>query len=331
MNGLVSVIIPVYNREKYIEECLKTVLNQSYKNFEIIIVDDGSTDNSYNICENIAQTESRIKLFKEDHKGVSNARNKALDNAQGEYVIFVDSDDVIHPELLKNLTDAMVHTNADIAGTDIINVCESNWNKVDEYIVNDSKESVFEYKTNDEAINKMFSGGSPINLAGGTMLKTSLISDTRFRTDLFIAEDFYFVYENLIKGANVVYTNPKRYFCRIHNKNSSWNFDFSGFLTRFESRKLAWENEAACGRINNSNRIKSTIFNIYLRCAIAHTNADKDVKKMAKVLIKYKKIILPTLPLKSKVRFYLYVFFPFTYFWAKKLKNKLTKIKNIKQ
>lgn len=101
----VSVIISVYNRENYIEECLLSVLEQSHKDFEIVLVDDGSTDNTLAICEALAEKEPRIKIIKGEHKGVSAARNLALDNAIGEYLFFLDSDDTIHPLLLEALVD----------------------------------------------------------------------------------------------------------------------------------------------------------------------------------------------------------------------------------
>lgn len=96
MDYAVSVIIPVYNAESYIEETLKSVINQDFKNFEIIIVNDGSTDSSLNIIENILN-DSHIpnKIINQENKGVSQARNIGLENAQGEYIIFVDDDDII--------------------------------------------------------------------------------------------------------------------------------------------------------------------------------------------------------------------------------------------
>ena len=322
MGNLVSVIIPVYNREEYIEECLNSVLSQSYENFEIIIIDDGSDDRSFEICERFAENDERVKLFKGEHKGVSAARNKALDIANGDYVIFVDSDDVIHPELLKSLTDAVVQTAAEIAGTHVMNISESKWDTVRDIIAKDSGEARTEHKPNLEAIKIMLSGPSPINLAGGTMLKRSLIAETRFRTDLFIAEDFYFIYENLVKGANAVFVNPKRYYSRIHKTNSSWVYDFSGFFTRFERRRLVWQNEEKCGRTENANLQKIAAVATFSTCAKRHEKADSEVKKMSAVLRKYKKELLPALNLKSKIFFLLNAYLPFTYFLIKKIKKR---------
>ena len=103
MSDLISVIIPVYNRENVIEECIDSVLAQSYPNFEIIIIDDGSTDLTVNICEKIISKENRIKLIKAEHGGVSNARNIGINQSRGEFIFFLDSDDIIHPKLFNAL------------------------------------------------------------------------------------------------------------------------------------------------------------------------------------------------------------------------------------
>lgn len=100
---LISVIVPVYNTEQYLRQCLDSILVQTYRQLEIILVDDGSTDNSLTICNDYASKDSRITVFQTDHVGVSAARNKALDVSHGEYIGFVDSDDYILPDMYENL------------------------------------------------------------------------------------------------------------------------------------------------------------------------------------------------------------------------------------
>ena len=90
---LISIIIPVYNVEAYIAECIESVLNQSYRNLELILVDDGSQDNSAKICREYSLNDSRIKFLQKENGGASDARNLGLENAKGEYVTFLDSDD----------------------------------------------------------------------------------------------------------------------------------------------------------------------------------------------------------------------------------------------
>ena len=112
---LISVIIPVYNVEKYLEKCLNSVLSNTYKNLQIIVVNDGSTDNSGSICDVYAEKDNRITVIHQENKGLSSARNAGLAAATGKYIGFVDSDDMISPVMYEELLWAITNTAADIA------------------------------------------------------------------------------------------------------------------------------------------------------------------------------------------------------------------------
>lgn len=102
---LITVIIPVYNVKPYLSKCLESVGKQSYKNLEIILVDDGSDDGSFSICKEFSKRDSRIKLYHTKNLGLSHARNVGLDHANGEYIVFVDSDDYIHENMISTMMD----------------------------------------------------------------------------------------------------------------------------------------------------------------------------------------------------------------------------------
>ena len=97
----ISVLVPVCNVENYLEQCLDSLIAQSFKNIEIICIDDGSTDQSREVCEQFCRKDGRIRLYRQENKGVSSARNLGLEAAAGEYVFFLDSDDAIHPSLIE--------------------------------------------------------------------------------------------------------------------------------------------------------------------------------------------------------------------------------------
>ena len=101
MTHKISIIVPIYNTEKYLGNCLNSIINQTYKNLEIILINDGSTDNSLSICNNYKNKDNRIKIVNKTHTGVSDTRNIGIKNATGEYIGFVDSDDYIEQDLLK--------------------------------------------------------------------------------------------------------------------------------------------------------------------------------------------------------------------------------------
>ena len=112
---IISIIIPVYNGEKFIAHCLDSVIGQTYPHLEIIIVEDGSTDRTYEICSDYAQKDNRIRLLKNTRRGVSEARNTGLSLASGHYIQFVDADDTVSPDISERLLSAIQKTNADVA------------------------------------------------------------------------------------------------------------------------------------------------------------------------------------------------------------------------
>ena len=114
----VSIIVPIFNSKKYLDECLKSIVNQSYKNIEIILVDDESTDDSLDICYKYAKMDNRVRIIKMKHSGVAVARNRGIDFAEGKYICFIDSDDIIAPCFVEHLLNLVQKNNAEIAEVD---------------------------------------------------------------------------------------------------------------------------------------------------------------------------------------------------------------------
>ena len=111
---LISIIVPVYNTENQLKYCIESLINQTYKNIEIVCINDGSTDNSPEILRNYVQKDKRIVLINQENKGVSCARNAGIEKAEGEYILFVDSDDYLEESACKKLINKVIETNADI-------------------------------------------------------------------------------------------------------------------------------------------------------------------------------------------------------------------------
>lgn len=114
MNDLISIIVPVYKVEKYLDRCINTIINQTYKNIEIILVDDGSPDNCPQICDEYAKRDRRIVVIHKENGGLSDARNFGLDIAKGEYIYFCDSDDFISENAIEILLKNLLNTNSDM-------------------------------------------------------------------------------------------------------------------------------------------------------------------------------------------------------------------------
>lgn len=208
---MISVIVPIYNNAPYLEQCLTSILFQTYSDLEIICVNDGSTDESLKILHTIAQKEPRITVLSQENAGVSAARNAGLDVAKGEYIAFVDSDDELEPDMYKMLLNLAVEHQADIAHCGYKKIYQDGTTKdvqgTKKLLVQDSR----------EAIECLLSGkhfvGSPCN----KLYKHELFSDVRFDTSLKINEDVLVNVQVFRKAKKIVFLDlPKyHYFERI--------------------------------------------------------------------------------------------------------------------
>lgn len=308
---MVSVIIPIYNREKYIEECVRSIQAQTYQNYEIILIDDGSTDNSLTICHSLAQQYPNIRVLEGSHSGVSEARNLGLENTKGDFVFFVDSDDIIHPRLMESLVNGLKETGAAIAGTQCVNLLEKYWQKVYNYIEKSNHPGETTYQTFEQTMDAVFCADkSPLAAIGGVMMRRDLIGQTRFRPDLYIGEDFFFIYENMIKQCSTVFLKQNWYFARFHDHNSSWDFGYTGFMNRLLRRELVWKNEEKLGRRKYAAAQKNAMLYIYKSILSKNRMPSCDRRKAKQVLKSYGKTLFSDLSFRNKLRYVFYVWIP---------------------
>lgn len=209
---LVSIIIPVYNVEEYLECCLDSVIRQTYTNIEIILVDDGSTDGSSGICDDYAQKDGRIVVIHKANGGLSDARNKGLEIATGQYVTFIDSDDCVNLSYVERLISIIEKNDADISICWRKNVDDSfnAYNcseKENEAIVLDNRLCVKE---------SYFSKYKGINAtAWSKMYKTSLFHDNNITYPVGeLHEDVFTTYKLLFYAIKVVYIDDTLYYYR---------------------------------------------------------------------------------------------------------------------
>lgn len=215
----VSVIIPVYNKERYLDKSISSILNQTYKNFELIIINDGSTDNSFQICHRFEKADKRIKVIDIENNGVSNARNIGLKEASGEYIQFIDADDYIEKNMLEKMISIVAEYNPDI----IINAIQM----------------VTEKKENINRINPVFYGMTDINkvmenFAGiqkstgiygyvhNKFIKKSIIDNNNlmFDKDIWLAEDLDFCLD-LYKCISSIYFCEEAYYYYLQEAENS--------------------------------------------------------------------------------------------------------------
>lgn len=185
---LISIIIPIYNVEKYLSRCLDSVLAQTYKNLEILLIDDGSTDSSAIICDEYARKDVRIKVFHKSNGGVSSARNLGLDKARGEYIGFIDADDEIHPDMYQMLFTQLQQTKADIAACQVEYIKEG---VTPTFSVMNRKQFVFE---SPEDMCICLGGGYYLGgITCNKLFSKNVIKEIRFNVKTVRAEDTEFL------------------------------------------------------------------------------------------------------------------------------------------
>lgn len=210
MSGpLVSIIVPVYNVDKYLNQCIDSIIGQTYENLEIILVDDGSSDKSIDICQEYARKDDRVILIKKENGGASSARNTGLDIAKGKFVMFVDSDDFVESKMVEALLNLQAKTLADISCCEIKRYNNETASRIEKYHL---KCSVSEFGR-DEIIRLLILRKidcAPCN----KLFKRNLIAGHRFvegRTN----EDYLFLFYLFLDCERVVYTNEAYYNYRI--------------------------------------------------------------------------------------------------------------------
>ena len=210
--ALISVIVPVYNVAQYLEKSIASIQQQTYKNLEIILVDDGATDESGRLCEQIAEQDERVLVYHKENEGLSQARNDGLKQAHGDYVIFIDSDDYIHSEMIASLYQQLVKEDADVSSCGVMNVYANSESpqteNQDDYFVCDTETFLREYLIGEKI------PGTICN----KLIKKEIAAQLTFPKGL-IYEDAYYHFD-LIKVAKKYVVNTKPYYYYFHRGDS---------------------------------------------------------------------------------------------------------------
>lgn len=215
---MISAIVPVYNIAPYVERCVNSILNQTYSNLEVILIDDGSTDDTPTICDKFAEQDSRVKVFHIENKGVSNARNIALKNAKGEYIAIIDGDDWVENNLFEDAINEMITNKADVFMFEYFVDLDS---KSISHSVDSSKYGVI---STEKAI--QYSIDVENRFAWSKIFKTELSKDVWFDTGIILGEDTLYICSVLANAKNVVYS-PKQYYHYIVREGSAVNSAFN--------------------------------------------------------------------------------------------------------
>ncbi len=214
----ISVIIPLYNNEPFLARCLQSVLDQTYQNFEVLVIDDGSTDQGPALCQTFAQRDSRITLFRQEHRGVSAARNRGLDQAAWDAVFFLDSDDIIHPLLLE---ESVRQLEEDRAQLTFCPYRRADSRQLERLILSpDGEGPRWRYTRHGESwFHETYS--NDLSGIGGKLIRRDLIGSLRFDESLSNGEDTLFLYQLFLQGPRVARCSRAWYYYRIHSGSTT--------------------------------------------------------------------------------------------------------------
>lgn len=317
-NPLISIIIPVYNVEKYLQKCVASVAEQTYKNLEIILVDDGSPDGCPAMCDEFAKKDKRIKVIHKPNGGLSDARNVGLGVSTGEYFAFVDSDDYVSEKYIERLYYNMVQFDADVSICSFEKVFEDGTNeKLDEVL--DNQVYVFEGK---QKFEQLFSPNRlEMIVAWNKLYKKEIYENLKFPVGI-INEDEWAVLDVLKNAKKVVYQANKDYFYMqragsiMNSRMSVKNLVVYGAIEkRIEYLKNDYEDLAL--------KTLSYLFNKIYYQWLDYKNLRFEIQNEMNLVLNKYKADLKKLSYKDKIKMFLFKYFK----WLISLRYKLKKKK----
>lgn len=294
-NTLISVVVPIYNVEKYLSACIESILSQTYKYIEIILVDDGATDTCPQICDQFSLKDSRIKVIHKKNGGLSDARNIGMNLAKGKFITFVDSDDLLDCKFIEDLFNTMIANEADIAFCDYCKIDENCMSKVDNSVGNIIKFS------NTECLENLYipkTHGMEF-VAWGKLYKLDLFKKNKiFYPKGKIHEDTFTTYKLCYYANKVVFVDVPRYFYRIRSGSIMSSRFNETRLSKLEAAKEACsffqeKGESNLLKLSFNDFLHSTL-SIY--CEMYHGLDRKEFRKL-----KYELILVFKMTLKEYV------------------------------
>lgn len=279
---MISIIVPIYNTEKYLKKCLSSIQNQTYKDFEVIMVDDGSTDTSARLAKDFEVKDKRFKFFSQKNCGVSVARNNGLSIAIGDYILFIDSDDWIETKMLEILISNLEKSESDIS------CCQYDRGingSVTEYEIWSKDETIEAFlihqKLNGSLVNKL--------------IKRNIIGDIRFNINVKYGEDALFLWKILMNINRIVITDKVLYHVTLHDDSASGGGSYKPIRKdcifvwskiEEESRKL----EKKYTYLAKAQLANMSFFSLYQMAYYKYKNVDDERLFLTKLKENYKEL-----------------------------------------
>lgn len=301
-NKKVSVLIPVFNAEAYIQECLESILNQSYNNIEVIIVNDGSTDKSYEIIQKFMDKDKRIKIYNQSNSGVSVTRNKAKELATGEYVLYVDSDDTLSGNAIEELVFVAEKTQSDLVIFDYNEILNGKVNPKG----NDS-EIIKEMNRHEACLAYIFGSSDVTFIIWRKLYRKEILDKVNFPKDM-LPEDMATGFDFLYNSNKIVHYNKCLYNYKVLSNSLTKK---AGTKHQYDIYKM-WCNEyikrkKAYPELNKI--LTSQFFNSLVMCMYGYSKTKNNLDYKKECHEKIKNIKIKDLNFKSRIIFILYFCF----------------------
>ena len=314
--SLISIIVPVYNVENYLPRCIDSILKQSYENFELLLVDDGSIDSSGSICDLYADKDSRIHVFHKKNGGLSDARNYALEHAVGDYITFIDSDDYVGIDYLRILFEAITENSADISTVKFI----ETYSMKTEFCESTDERAVF---NGEQVFKEMVTDRYYGVTACSKMYKRELFRNTRFPVNK-VYEDYFTIPIILIEGKACASSTSVQYyyFQRADSITKSVSSPSVQMCMEASDNLLAKaEKKSASIRLWAESQVIKCLFRSAIDWYLYSSSYVMCVSNMKKKYIRQfaKGVFLPAMSLKERFKILLFMINIRLYRWARKL------------
>ena len=249
----ISVIVPVYNTEKYLHRCIDSILSQTFTDFELLLINDGSKDSSGAICDEYAAKDNRVRVFHKENGGVSSARNLGLDNAQGEWIAFVDSDDYMFPDMLERMLSALELKKSDIVICGTTETGGGYWKPIADrdYSIEELKTD-FVYILHTELLSPVWC----------KIYSRDKIGDIRFKNDVSFGEDLMFNLQYLAICEKISFLEDSPFY---HEKGNDVSL-----VVKFNRNRLL-DIEKVWIVVDDFSADKGGLYKKYLRDIVVYT------------------------------------------------------------
>ena len=307
MNSIISVIIPAYNAEKHINRCLQSVLKQTYSNLQILVINDGSNDNTAPIVKSIAEKDKRLILINKPHSGVADSRNIGLINSIGDYITFADSDDYLEPNMYDNMLRILKDNNADCA------VCNVFFEKETGVFTFENNKKEFVLSPEDAEIQCLTKKSASVSVCN-KIFKKSFIKKIKF-PNTTLSEDSFFLHTFFSKNPKTVFTEQPFYH---YNFCEDKALTLSPFAIKDLSAVYLFDNMIKDAADRKQNKLLPAIklakneqlFKLALKCSMASASL-KDSSILGFVMRDNLMNIIRNSPFKQKLFCFTFAFFPY--------------------